>query len=465
MKTEIVDVSPTRKELKIAIEAAEVRAEYDRISDRYAKQAVVPGFRKGHAPRSVVRTRFKNEIRSEVVQQLVPQAIHDAITQNDLDVIGEPDIHLDNDAGLEKLGDQPLTLHAHVEVMPEVTLGQYKGLEAVRRVRPVTDEHIEELVEHLRESSASLQPVEDRGAELGDTVTIDIQGRYIAPPEDEDINVEDVDVVLGGDGIVPEFNDHLAGTREGEVKTFTVKYPEDFSSKGLAGKEIEYTATIMAVRRQELPELDDEWVKSLGEEEIATLEALRARVRENLTEQSKHESEQGVRSSVMDKLIAAHEFEVPEVLVEQQTNRMVESMVRDMMRRGMDPRNQELNWDGLRGMVRDRAVNDLRGSFLLERIADAEGIDATDDEIETELASIAEGTRQPVEQVRAALTKQGGERSIADRLRHRKTLDLIVANATVSEAEWSDEPELDEAPEETGASETEATNEGETPHS
>ena len=457
MKTEIVDVSPTRKELKIEIDAAEVRAEYDRISDRYAKQAAVPGFRKGHAPRSVVRTRFKNEIRSEVVQQLVPQAIHDAITENDLDVIGEPDIHLDNNEGLEKLGDQPLTLHAHVEVMPEVVLGQYKGLEAVRRVRPVTDEHIEELVEHLRESSASLQPVEERGAELGDTVTIDIQGRYIDPPEDEDINVEDVDVVLGGDGIVPEFNEHLAGTREGEAKTFTVKYPEDFTSKGLAGKEIEYTATITAVRRRELPELDDEWVKSLDEEGIDSLETLRARVRENLSEQSQHESEQEVRGGVMGKLIAAHQFEVPDVLVEQQSNRMVESMVRDMMRRGMDPRKQELNWDSLRDMVRERAVNDLRGSLLLERIADAEGIEVADEEIEAEVSSIAEGTRQTVEQVRAALTKQGGERSIADRLRHRKALDLLVENATVTEAEWSDEPEPEEASEDALPASPEAT--------
>lgn len=447
MKTEVVDVSPTRKELKIEIDAADVRAEYDRVSDRYAKLAAVPGFRKGHATRAVVRTRFKNEIRSEVMQQLVPQAIHDAITENNLNVIGEPDIHLDNDEGLEKLGEQPLTLHAHVEVMPEVELGQYKGLEAVRRVRPVTDEHIEELVQHLRESSASLQPVEDRGAETSDTVTVNFHGRFIDPPADEDINVEDVDVVLGGQGIVPEFNDNLTGTREGDVKTFTVKYPEDFSSKGLAGKEVAYTATVTAVRRQELPELDDEWVKSLGEEGIESMEALRVRVRENLSEQSKHESEQDLRNNVMGKLIAAHEFEVPETLVEQQSNRMVESMVRDMMRRGMDPRSQEINWESLSGMVRERAGDDLRGSLLLERIADAEGIEATDEEVETEISSIAEATRQTVEQVRAALTKQGGERSIADRLRHRKALDLIVENATVSDAEWSDEPELEEAPE------------------
>ncbi|MGH9901383.1 MAG: trigger factor, partial [Pyrinomonadaceae bacterium] len=194
MKTELVDVSPTRKELKIEIDAADVRAEYDRVSDRYSRLATVPGFRKGHAPRAVVRQRYKNEIRSEVLQQVVPQAINDAINESALDVIGEPDIHLDNDAALEKFGERPISIHAHVEVMPEVRLGRYKGLAVTRRTRPVTDEAVEEMIQGLRESSASLQPVEDRGAAPGDTVTVNFRGRFVNPPADEDINVDDVEV-------------------------------------------------------------------------------------------------------------------------------------------------------------------------------------------------------------------------------------------------------------------------------
>ncbi|HVF51777.1 MAG TPA: trigger factor [Pyrinomonadaceae bacterium] len=440
MKTELVDHSPTHKELKIEIDAETVRAEYDRISDRYAKAASVPGFRKGHAPRAVVRQRFKQEIRGEVLRELVPQALNDAINESALHVIGEPDIHLDDEAALEKFGDRPISLHAHLEVMPEVTLGEYKGLEAARRTRPVTDEMVEKMIEDLRESSASLQPVEERGAEMGDSVTVDFQGRYLVPPSDEDINAEDVEVVLGGDGVLEEFTNQLLGTRPDDVKTFVVKYPEDFSSKGLAGKEIEYTATVSAVRRKELPELDDEWAQSLGEE-LESVDKLRERVRENLEGRAKFEAEQTLRTEVMRKLIAAHQFEVPESLVEQQSQGLLRSYLQEMVQQGLDPRSQEINWEALRGAFRPQATEDLRGSFLLERIAEQENLEVTDAEVESEINTLAEVRRQTPEQVRAALTKQGGERSIADRLRHRKALDFLVDNASVREEEWREEDE------------------------
>src|SRR5918998_6979268 len=195
MKTEVVDVSPTRKELKIELAAEDVRAEYDRVTQEYARAASVPGFRKGHAPAAVVRTRYKKDIQTDVLKRLVPEAVEQAIEESGLQVIGQPDVHLDNE-NLDKLGQESITLHAHVEVMPDLALGEYKGIEAARRTRPVTDEEIERVIENLREASASLQPVEYRAAQDGDTVTADIQGRYVEPPEDEDINVSDVDVVV-----------------------------------------------------------------------------------------------------------------------------------------------------------------------------------------------------------------------------------------------------------------------------
>jgi trigger factor len=438
MKTEVIDVSSTRKELKIEIDAADVRAELERVTERYAAAVNVPGFRKGRAPNSVVRQRYKNEIRGEVVQNLVPQAINEAIGESALNVIGEPDIHLDNNEALDKLGEQPLSIHAHVEVLPEVALGDYKGLEVVRRTRPVTDETVAAMVENLREQSASLQPVEERGAEAGDTVTVNFTGRYIDPPAEDDIKAEDVEVALGSEGVLADFNEHLTGTKPDDVRTFVVKYPADFSSQGLAGKEIEYTATVTAVRRKELPEIDDEWAKTFGEE-IDSLDTLRTKLRENLTERASIESDHRLRDEVMGKLVAAHEFEVPESLVKSQSRRLLESTVRDMMQRGMDPRNQELDWENLQGMLEAQATEDLRASILLERIAEAEHIEPSDEEIEREIELIAEGARQSVEQVRAALTKQGGERSIADRLRHRKALDLLIENARVSEEEWRED--------------------------
>ncbi len=195
------------------------------------------------------------------------------------------------------------------------------------------------------------------------------------------------------------------------------------------------------MRRKEVPALDDEWVKSLGEEEVETVEQLRARVQENLSKNAEHESEHRLRDEVLGRLIEQHRFEVPETIVSYQANQILQSMIRDMMQRGMDPRSQDVNWEAMRDLVRERAGDDVRGSMLLERVADAEQIDVTQEEVEAEIQSMAEGSRQSVEQVRAALTKQGGERSIADRLRNRKALDLLVQHANVRVEEWREEVE------------------------
>lgn len=463
MKTEISEVSQTRKEIKIEIEAADVRAEFERVTQEYARAVTVPGFRKGHAPVTVVRTRYKKDIQGDVLKRLVPEAVEQAIEESGLQVIGQPDVHLDNE-NLDKLGQEPITLHAHVEVMPELALGEYKGIEAARRTRPVTDEEIEQVIENLREASASLQPVEDRPAQDGDTVTVDVQGRYLAPVEEEDINVSDVDVLLGGEGVLAEFNENLTGTQPDEVKTFNITYPEDFGPepkegeerKGLAGKTIEYTATVTAVRRKEVPALDDDWVKSLGEEEVETVEQLRDRVRENLTKSVQQESEHRLRDEVLGQLIERHRFEVPETIVSYQANQILQSMIRDMISRGADPRSQDINWEAMRDLVRERAGDDVRGSMLLERVSEAENIEVTQEEIDAEIESIAEGSRQSVEQVRAALTKQGGERSIADRLRNRKALDLLVQHARVRDEEWREEEPAEGQPAEAAAGEEQA---------
>lgn len=444
MKTELVDVSATRKELKVEIEADVVREAYDRISDKYAQMANVPGFRRGHAPRSVVRTRFKDEIRGEVLREIVPQAISDAIAQNDLQVIGEPDVHLDDETGLNKLGAEALTVHAHVEVLPEVELGEYKGLEAARRTRPVTDEDVNGVIQMMREQSAALEPVEDRGAQSGDIVTVNFQGKFVGDAEAEDINVDDVDVELGSEGVQAEFNENLTGVKADDERTFTVNYPEDFTSKGLAGKTVDYHAKVTAVRIKVLPELDDEWAKSLGEDDYDSLATLKEKIREDLEGRARYESDNQVRSEVMQKLVEAHPFEAPQSIVEAQANHRLETVVRDMMGRGFDPRNADIKWEGVRDSMMQQAELDVRGMMLLERIAEEENIEVTPEEIENEINQMAEASRQAVEQVRATLTKQGGERSIAPRLRNRKALDFLVANAKVTDEEWKEEKQESE---------------------
>ena len=437
MKTELTDVSPTRKEIKIEIEPSLIRSTYDRISDEYSKAAKVPGFRPGHAPRSVIRTRYKNEIRTEVLRELLPDAVNNAIGEHSLAAIGEPNVELDNTAALEHLGEEAITVKVGVEVLPEINLDKYKGLEASRRVRPITDEDVEKTIENLRDASASLQPVEDRGAELSDTVTINARGNWVDQPEEEPIKVDDVEVVLGGPGVQQEFTDNLLGGRPDDKKTFTVEYPEDFSSPGLAGKKVEYEAEITAVRRKELPELDDEWVKSLGYD-FDSVDTLRSKIREDLETRAKMDSDRKLEADVVRKLIEAHQFEVPQSFVEQQTNQRLQSVVREMIGRGVDPRGQNLNWEGAREELKVQAEEDVRATMLLEKIAEAENITVSNEEVEAEIEALATASRQSIEQVRAALTKSGGERSIAHRLRNRKALEVLIENANITDAEWTE---------------------------
>ena len=440
MKTELVDVSPTRKEIKIEIEPRIVRETFDRISERFAKQVNVPGFRRGHAPRSVVSTRFKSEIRGEVLRELVPDAVHNAIEEHELAMIGEPDVHIDTDTALQRIGEDPISFHVNLEVLPKVELGQYKGIDASRRVRPVSEADVDRLADGLREASASLQPVENRGSQLGDTVTVNFNGKFLDAPGEEDINVQDVDVTLGSEGVQKEFTDNLLDVRVDDEKTFVVDYPSDFSSKGLAGKKVEYTAKVGAVRIKELPEVDDEWARSLGDE-FDSVETLRTKIREDLTKRAGAEADQRLRSELMGKLLATHQFEVPESLVEHQLNYLLEGVMRDMIGKGVDPRTTELDWERAREELRVQAEKDVRASILLEKIAEEEQIDISHDEIESEIEAIALASRQPKEQVRGVLTKQGGERSIANRLRNRRALDLLLENAQVNEAEWHETPE------------------------
>jgi len=444
MKTELKDISPTRKQIDVEIDAAAVRAVYDRISDNYAKAATVPGFRPGHATRAVVRSRFKDQIRSEVLRELLPNAVQSAITEHNLAALGEPDLNLENSEGLDQLGERPILFNLSVDVLPEITLTNYKGLEVARQTRPVKDEDVERVVEQLRENSASLQPVEDRGAQAGDTVTANFFGKFVNEPEAEPINVTDVDVVLGGDGVVQEITDNLIGAKADDEKTFLVDYPENFSAKGLAGKSVEYTVKVTALRIKELPEADDEWAQSL-DDEIESLGHLREKVRSDLGAQVKDEAEGRMRSSLLRQVVDAHEFELPERLLAHQTEHRFESVVRDMIGHGIDPRNPELNWDKARESMKEQASFDLRSSLLLERIADEEKLEVSDQDIDDEIKAIADASKQTPEQVRAVLTKQGGDSSIASRLRSRKALDFLVANAKVTDEEWKEEKQESEA--------------------
>jgi trigger factor len=241
-----------------------------------------------------------------------------------------------------------------------------------------------------------------------------------------------------------EFSENLTGVKPDDKRTFTVDYPADFSTPQLAGKKVEYEMEVTAVRRRELPEMDDEWAKSLGEE-FDSVATLKSKVREDLEMRAKADSDERLRADLVRTLVAAHQFEVPQSWIEKQTNQRFEGVLRSMMQRGIDPRTQQVNWEGAREELKGQAEEDVRATMLMERIAEAENLTVSNEEVEAEIELMAQMSRQPKEQFRAALTKHGGERSIAQRMRNRKALDLLVENAQITDADWNESNESHEA--------------------
>ncbi len=439
MKTEITEISPTQKELKIEIEPEAVREVYNKVSQKYAKGAQVDGFRKGYAPLDVVRLRFKEQIRSEVLQEIVSTKVTEAIQENDLRPLTEPHLHLEDAENLKLNGSQPLVLKAHIEVMPEIPMPEYKNLEAVRRVRPLAEGELEKIVDERRQLFATLIPVEDRKSEEGDTIIVDLEGAFPDEPDSEPIKADDLEIKLGDEMIEKSFTENLIGVAEDEEKEFTVSYPADFTSPALAGKIVNYKAKIKSVGRVELPEADDEWAKSLGEN-FESMADLRRKLSDDLESYAKEEADNRVRNDLIAKLIENHEFEIPNALIDVQARNLLNNFAQDLQRRGIDVNKVEkdfvqMAYDQMRG----QAERDVRGAMLLEKIAEQENVEVFKEEIEEEIEKMAQYYRVTPEDVRASMAQQGGEDGIANTLRTRKSVEALMKNAKITEGEWIDE--------------------------
>jgi trigger factor len=451
MKSEIENVSAVHKELKIEIEPAEIKPVYDKVLKQYSRLAQVPGFRKGYAPTDVIKNRYREDINNDVLRELLPERVQQAIQEHELQPLSEPQLHLENSENLNLNGAQSVSLHVHVEVLPEIDAPNYKNLEAVRRVRPVNEEDVDRVIEERQRSQAAFAAIDDRAAEIGDTVIVDIRGKFVDDAAADPIAVDDLSIELGGEGVEQTFTENLLGVSPDEVKTFNVEYPADFTSPGLAGKTIEYTATVKSVGKIELPELNDEWAQSLseGEETFESLAGLRNKVRQDLETYAKAESDNRLRDEVMNKMIDANPIEVPPTLVNYQAQGLTRQFASQMEQQGVDMRQaDEKVWQMLFRRMLPQAEREVRGALLLDKIAELENVDVSDEEIDREVEAIASYSGRSAEEVRAALTNEQGENSLAERLQNRKAIEILVESAVITEGEWTEE-------EPAGAAETE----------
>ncbi len=400
------------------IPAAEVTRETETLILKYQKHARLPGFRAGHVPASIIKQRFAEDIKSEVVEALVPRYFRREADKQGLRPVSQPqvsDLHIHD--------NEPLRFKASFEVMPEVKVEGYKDLRAEKAEVNVTEVEIEDTLNGLRDQQATFNSVEGRPLADGDFAQAALDGK---PKEGESkpVHMDEVLIEINGKTTMPEFTENLRGVSAGEERTFDVVYPEDSNDKRLAGQTFTYTVKVNAIKEKTLPELNDDFAKQLGE--FATLEEVRRRLREGMESERKHAAEHAAKDKLVAELVKRNNLEVPEALVEHQIDIRLDRGLRALAAQGMHQEDiKKMDFNRLRAGQRDQAVQEVKASLLLEKIADEEKIEVSDDEVNQEVASLARQSKQSEESIRQRLTQDGALDRIKARIRSEKTLDFL----------------------------------------
>lgn len=435
LQVTVADLSQCRKDLTVEVPVEEVKAAFEKTYGVYARHVKAPGFRPGRVPREIIKQRFAKEARDEVIKNLVPQALQLAISDHGLRVIGDPQI---GDLSISE--GEPMRFRATLEVLPEFELKEFKGLKLTKRVALVTDHEVEHTLEHLRQSASEIIPVEDRPSRDGDFVSVNLVGKYIEPPQEEDLKSDDVQIEIGVNNVQPEFSENLRGVKAGDVREFRVKYPESFSTEELAGKTLDFTATVVAVREKEAPELDDEFARDFGDYE--SLQQLRDRIRENLTTSSEARAEADLREEAVKRILEDYDFEVPSTMVEPQATERAREFAYILMRNGVPPQTiREIDWEERMREFRPLAARDVRMALVFAKIGEAEKVEVSGWEVEAEIEMMAQTARmsgEPEDQLKARLTKDDSLSSIENRLRHQKAIEAVIKHAEIMVEEFNE---------------------------
>jgi trigger factor len=414
-----------RRELELEIPAEDVTKATERVAKEIARVARVPGFRPGKAPVALIKRRFAEDIKGEVLQSLVPEKVEKAVAEQKLNPVSQPQVDkLDFNEG------QPLKFRAVFDVLPDFELGSYKGLEIEMPAMDITDEDVNKALEESRERAAAFAPVEGRPVENGDFAQL----KLIGTPQDggEPLQADSVLCHVGAEETMEPFNENLRGASIGDHKEFDVDYPADYPDEKLAGKKFHYSADVTGIKTKKLPELNDDFAKDVSD--ATTLDELKTKIRESLEHQRDHRQKDLQRERVIGELVKLHDFPVPDSLVQQQMDVRLERVVRSLAQQGVDPRAVNLDWAALRGRQADRAKDDVKAELIIDRIASVEKIDVTEEEVQHELEHLASHSDESVEAIRARLTKQGALDRMRAKLRSDKTLDWLAQNANVRTA-------------------------------
>jgi trigger factor len=424
--------SATKREIAVEIPVEDVNRQTDTLIQKYQKVARIPGFRRGHVPASIIRQRFSEEIKTDMVEALVPRFFRREAERLSLHPVSQPrvtDLHLHE--------GEPLRFKAAFEVLPEIKLEGYKELRADKPEIAVSEADVEQALADLRERHASFNPVEGRALADGDFAQVSLDGNPKADQksgeqksgegksgEGQPVHMDEVLVEIAGKNTMPEFTEHLRGSIAGDERTFDVNYPDDTEDKRLAGKAFSYAVKVQSIKQKSLPDLNDEFAKQLGE--FQTMDDVRKTIREQMESERKHEAEHAAKDKLLAELIQRNDFEVPDSLIEQQIDIRLERGLRALAAQGLTAEQmKKMDLQRLRAGQREQAIHDVKAALLLERVAEEENIQVGDEELDRELEALAKQSKQTSEAVRARLTRDGGLDRIRTRIRNEKTLDFL----------------------------------------
>ncbi|MBM7648910.1 trigger factor [Bacillus ectoiniformans] len=413
--------------LTVEVDAETVNRGLDTAFKKVVKTINVPGFRKGKMPRALFEKRFGVEaLYQDALDVILPEAYGKAVEEAGIDPVDRPEIDVEQ---MEK--GKELIFKATVTVKPEVKLGEYKNLEVEKLSTEVTEEDVQEELTSLQKRHAELVVKEDGKVEEDDTVVLDFEG-FVNGEAFEGGQAENYSLVIGSGSFIPGFEEQLIGMAAGEEKDVEVTFPEEYHAEELAGQPAVFKVKIHEIKAQELPELNDDFAKET-DEQAETLDELKAAIQKRLEDQKKNEADQTLRDTLVEKAAANAEVEIPEVMVESEIDRMLQEFTQNLSMQGM---NLDLYYQfsgqseaDLRGQMKENAETRVRTSLTLEAIAAAEGLEATEEDVENEVNKMAEQFNLSADDIKKALGNLDG---IQGDLKIRKAVEFLVENSKTS---------------------------------
>ena len=413
-------VEGCKHSLEISIPVDVVESETSRVVDDIQKRARLQGFRPGKAPSSLIRKQFAGDIRQKVLENLIPVHLQKQLEAENLNAVDTPDI-----TDIHFHDFSPLKFKATFEVFPEINLGEYTNLEVPYQDPAVTDEDVTKRTDEIREQKAQYINVDPRPVEDGDFAVVSLES--LSGVDGDPVKSDEMQLEIGAKDTFDAFTENLRGLTPGDEKDFDVTYPADYGSEKLAGKTVKFHAILKGLRRKELPELDDEFAQELGD--YRTVDELKDAVRKAIFSQRQHEAQQEAKNQLVDKLVDAHDFPVPEAFVERQIKNRVETRMRAMAEQGIDPRKLNLDWEKLKESQKEKAQREVKASMLLGKVSEREAIRATRDEVDGEVEKAARQMRKPVAAVHMEFEKDGTLGRIASHIQTEKTLNFLFEHA------------------------------------